>query len=48
LSARKVLVLVHSPVDLGFPDRHDDPQSFNLQTWATKLETLIAQIRSIP
>ena len=36
----------HSPIDLGFRDRHDDPQNFNLQLWATKLEQLITEIRS--
>lgn len=35
----------HSPIDLGFPDAHDDPQNFNLQTWSTKLRDLIEQIR---
>ena len=35
----------HSPIDLGYPDAHDDPQNFNLQTWATKLQQLIQEIR---
>ena len=35
----------HSPIDLGYPDAHDDPQNFNLQTWATKLQQLINEIR---
>jgi hypothetical protein len=47
-SGKWLIPAYHSPVDLGFPDRHDDPQNFNLQNWATKLQTLIAQIRSTP
>ena len=35
----------HSPIDLGYPDAHDDPQNFNLQTWAAKLQQLIEEIR---
>ena len=36
----------HSPIDLGFPDRHDDPQNFDLQMWAEKLRGLVEEIRN--
>ena len=32
----------HSPIDLGFPDRHDDPQNFDLQYWATSVAAVIS------
>ncbi len=32
----------HSPLDLGFPDRHDDPQNFNLEYWAMSVAAIIA------
>ncbi len=37
----------HSALDLGFADRHDDPQNFNLQDWATNLPALFGIISSI-
>jgi len=37
----------HSTLDLGFPDRHDDPQNFDLEKWAAKLTELIAQVRAM-
>lgn len=37
----------HSPIDLGYPDAHDDPQNFNLQGWTSKLAELIVQIRTV-
>jgi hypothetical protein len=37
----------HSALDLGFADRHDDPQNFNLQDWATNLHALFGIISSI-
>jgi len=37
----------HSSLDLGFPDRHDDPQNFNLQDWADNLAALIAILNTI-
>jgi hypothetical protein len=37
----------HSALDLGFPDRHDDPQNFNLQDWATNLHALFSIIDTI-
>jgi hypothetical protein len=45
-SGKWLIPAYHSPIDLGFKDRHDDPQNFNLDTWATKLDQLIAEIRS--
>jgi hypothetical protein len=46
-SGRWLIPAYHSPIDLGFPDRHDDPQNFDLQTWATKLVSMIAQVRAV-
>lgn len=37
----------HSPIDLGFPDAHDDPQNFNLNQWALKLGETLAAVRAI-
>jgi hypothetical protein len=37
----------HSPIDLGFPDAHDDPQNFDLHQWALKLSETLAAIRAI-
>ncbi|HEU4836175.1 MAG TPA: hypothetical protein VFS90_17225 [Pyrinomonadaceae bacterium] len=31
----------HSPLDLGFPDRHDDPQNFDLESWAMHVAAII-------
>jgi hypothetical protein len=44
-SGKWLIPAYHSPIDLGFPDAHDDPQNFNLQTWSAKLRDLIEQIR---
>lgn len=46
-SGKWLIPAFHSPIDLGFPDRHDDPQNFDLQAWATKLQTLMSALRSI-
>ena len=46
-SGRWLIPSYHSPIDLGFRDRHDDPQNFDLQKWAAKLTGLIEQIRAI-
>ena len=43
-SGKWLIPAYHSPIDLGYPDRHDDPQNFNLQTWAEKLRGLIEEI----
>jgi hypothetical protein len=46
--SRKWLIpAYHSPIDLGYPDAHDDPQNFNLQAWAAKLSVLIEQITAV-
>ena len=45
-SGRWLIPGFHSPIDLGYPDRHDDPQNFDLQAWAAELERLIEEIRS--
>ncbi len=45
-SGKWLIPAYHSPMDLGYPDRHDDPQNFDLQTWAAKLQTIIEEIRS--
>ncbi len=34
----------HSSIDLGFPDRHDDPQNFDLDRWAMKLQKVIVEL----
>lgn len=31
----------HSPLDFGFPDRHDDPQNFNLESWFENVSAII-------
>lgn len=46
-SGRWLIPSYHSPLDLGFRDRHDDPQNFDLQTWAAKLGELISAIRQV-
>jgi hypothetical protein len=46
-SGKWLIPAYHSPVDLGFPDAHDDPQKFNLQTWTAKLTELIEDIRAV-
>lgn len=44
-SGKWLIPAYHSPVDLGFADRHDDPQNFDLQTWSAKLGELIRQVQ---
>ena len=46
-SGRWLIPSYHSPIDLGFRDRHDDPQNFDLEKWAAKLTELIAQVRAM-
>ena len=46
-SGKWLIPSYHSPIDLGFRDRHDDPQNFDLQTWAAKLGELISAIRQV-
>ena len=43
-SGKWLIPAYHSPIDLGYPDRHDDPQNFDVQTWAAKLRELIEEI----
>jgi hypothetical protein len=45
-SGKWLIPAYHSPIDLGYPDRHDDPQNFDLHTWAAKLRVLIEEIRA--
>ncbi|HEY6659844.1 MAG TPA: hypothetical protein VI031_01835 [Pyrinomonadaceae bacterium] len=45
-SGKWLIPAYHSPIDLGYPDAHDDPQNFNLQTWSTRLRDLIEQVRT--
>lgn len=45
-SGRWLIPAYHSPIDLGYPDRHDDPQNFDLETWSAKLKTVIDQIQN--
>jgi hypothetical protein len=37
----------HSPIDLGFPDRHDDPQNFNLEAWTLHLHNVLAILKTM-
>jgi hypothetical protein len=46
-SGKWLIPAYHSPIDLGFADRHDDPQNFELENWAGKISALIEQIRSL-
>ena len=46
-SGKWLIPAYHSPVDLGFPDAHDDPQNFNLNQWALKLGETLAAIRAL-
>ena len=46
-SGKWLIPAYHSPIDLGYTDRHDDPQNFDLKTWAAKLQQLIEEIREI-
>lgn len=46
-SGKWLIPAYHSPVDLGFADRHDDPQNFDLQAWAARLGELITSIRQV-
>jgi hypothetical protein len=46
-SGKWLIPAYHSPVDLGFPDAHDDPQNFKLETWTAKLAELIEDIRAV-
>ena len=45
-SGKWLIPAYHSPVDLGYPNRHDDPQNFDLDKWTAKLGDLIEQIKS--
>lgn len=37
----------HSPLDLGFPDRHDDPQNFDLDAWAMQVQVVVSILGSM-
>ncbi len=45
-SGKWLIPAYHSPIDLGFPNQHDDPQNFSLNKWAEILNGLIEQIKS--
>lgn len=38
----------HCVLDLGIPDAHDDPQNFDLDRWAARLNALLTEIRAHP
>lgn len=38
----------HCVLDVGIPDAHDDPQNFDLDRWAAKLNALLTEIRALP
>ena len=46
-SGRWLIPAYHSPIDLGYPDRHDDPQNFDLEGWSAHVGGLIEQIRNV-
>lgn len=35
----------HAAVDAGFRNAHDDPQNFDLDRWASRLDSLISELR---
>ncbi|KAA3616164.1 MAG: hypothetical protein DWQ05_10475 [Calditrichaeota bacterium] len=37
----------HCALDAGIPDAHDDPQNFDLNQWASKINTLVRSIQAI-
>jgi hypothetical protein len=43
-SGKWLIPAYHSPIDLGYPNRHDDPQNFNLNEWTEKLSALLDEI----
>jgi hypothetical protein len=45
-SGKWLIPAYHSPIDLGFPDAHDDPQNFDLEAWAVKLREVIEDLSS--
>lgn len=47
-SGKWLIPSYHSPIDLGFRDRHDDPQNFELEKWTSKIAQLIQEIRAVP
>jgi len=38
----------HAVLDVGLRDAHDDPQNFDLDRWAAKLNALLTEIRALP
>jgi len=46
-SGKWLIPAYHSPIDLGFRNRHDDPQNFDLANWATKLRGTIEAIQAV-
>jgi 3D (Asp-Asp-Asp) domain-containing protein len=47
-SGKWLIPAYHAPIDLGFPNAHDDPQNFELNRWAEKLNSLISAISGGP
>ena len=47
-SGKWMIPSYHSPIDLGFRDRHDDPQNFELEKWTGRIAQLIQEIRAVP
>jgi len=45
-SGKWLIPAYHSPIDLGYPNRHDDPQNFNLNEWTEKLSVLLDRINA--
>jgi len=43
-SGKWLIPAYHAPIDLGYPNAHDDPQNFELNRWVEKLNALITAI----
>lgn len=42
---RWMIPAFHANVDAGIPDAHDDPQNFDLNLWANRLDVLLATLQ---
>ena len=46
-SGKWLIPAYHSPIDLGFPDRHDDPQNFDLAAWANEVHVVLSILKTM-
>jgi hypothetical protein len=44
-AGRWLIPAFHAPIDAGIRGGHDDPQNFELDAFATSLETLLARLK---